>query len=39
MGVTAVLHTLVAGLLARSQYPAGPATGHLVTCFPWFPCV
>jgi hypothetical protein len=25
----AVLHTLVAGLLARSQYPEGPATGHL----------
>jgi len=24
----AVLHTLVAGLLARSQYPEGPATGH-----------
>jgi len=26
---TAVLHTLVTGLLARSQYPEGPATGHL----------
>jgi hypothetical protein len=35
----AVLHTLVAGLLARSQYPEGPATGHLGTGFPWFPCV
>jgi len=35
----AVLHTLVAGLLARSQYPEGPATGHLGTCFSWFPCV
>jgi len=29
----AVLHTLVAGLLARSQYPEGPATGHLGTDF------
>jgi len=26
-------------LLARSQYPEGPATGHLDTCFSWFPCV
>jgi hypothetical protein len=32
----AVLHTLVAGLLARSQYPEGPATGHLSTGFSWF---
>jgi hypothetical protein len=32
----AVLHTLVAGLLARSQYPEGPETGHLGTCFSWF---
>ena len=31
--------TLDAGLLARSQYPEGPATGHLDTCFSWFPCV
>jgi len=30
---------LDAGLLARSQYPEGPATGHLVTGFSWFPCV
>ena len=35
----AVLHTLFAGLLARSQYPGGPATGHLGTGFSWFPCV
>jgi len=35
----AVLHTVVAGLLARSQYPEGPLTGHLDTCFSWFPCV
>jgi len=31
--------TLDAGLLARSQYPEGPATGHLDTDFSWFPCV
>jgi len=36
---TSVLHTLVAGLLARSQYPEGPATGHFGTGFSWFPCV
>jgi len=35
----AVLHTLVAGLPAISQYPEGPATGHLGTGFSWFPCV
>jgi len=35
----AVLHTLVAGLLARIQYPEGPATGHHDTGFSWFPCV
>jgi hypothetical protein len=28
-----------AGLLARSQYPEGPATDHLDTRFSWFPCV
>ena len=26
-------------LLARSQYLAGPATGHLDTCFSCIPCV
>jgi len=31
--------TLVAGLLARSQYPEGLANGHLGTGFSWFPCV
>jgi len=36
---TAVLHTLVAGLLARSQYPEGPVTGLLGTGFSCFPCV
>jgi hypothetical protein len=27
-----------AGLLAISQYSEGPATSHLDTGFPWFPC-
>jgi len=31
--------TLDAGLLARSQYSEGPATGHLYTGFSQFPCV
>ena len=35
----AVLHALFAGLLARNQYPEGPATGHLETGFSCFPCV
>ena len=35
----AILHTLIAGLLARSQYPEGPTTGHLGTGFSWFPFV
>jgi len=26
------------GLLARSQYSAGPVTGYLDTGFSWFPC-
>ena len=30
--------TLDVGLLARSQYPEGPATGHLDAGFSWFPC-
>jgi len=35
----AVFFTLGVGLLARSQYSEGPATGHLDTGFSWFPCV
>ena len=31
------LYTLVAGLLAKSQYPEGPANGHLGTDFLGFP--
>jgi len=31
--------TLYAGMLARSQYSEGRATGHLDTGFSWFPCV
>ena len=31
--------TLHARLLAKSQYPEGPATGHLDAGFSWFPCV
>ena len=37
--VCIVVLTLDAGLLARSQYPEGPATGHLDTGFSWIPCV
>ena len=37
--VCIALLTLDAGLLARNQYPEGPATGHLDTGFSWFPCV
>jgi hypothetical protein len=34
-----VVLTLDVGLLARSQYPEGPATSYLDTGFSWFPCV
>jgi hypothetical protein len=34
----AVSFTLDAGLLARSLYSEGPATGHLDTGFSWFSC-
>ena len=34
-----IICTLDAGLLARSQYSEGPATGHLDTGFSWFRCV
>jgi len=30
---------LDAEMLARSQYPEGPATGHIDTGFSWFLCV
>jgi len=30
--VCIAVFTLAAGLLARSQYPEGPATGHLDKC-------
>jgi hypothetical protein len=32
-------HTLVAGLLAKSEYLEGTATGRIGTGFSWFPCV
>ena len=37
--VCIAVFTLHAGLLARSQYSEGPATGHLDTGFSLFPCV
>jgi len=37
--VCIVVFTLDVGLLARSQYSEGPATGHLDTSFSWFHCV
>ena len=37
--VCIAVFTLDAGLLARSQYSEGPATGHIDTGFSWFPCV
>ena len=36
--VCIAVFTVEAGLLARSQYSEGPATGHLNTGFSWFPC-
>jgi len=36
--VCIAVFTLDAGLLARSQYSEGPATGHLDTGFSRFPC-
>ena len=35
----AVLRTLVARLLARSQYLEVPVTSHPGTGFSWFPCI
>jgi len=37
--VCIAVFTLDAGLLARSQYSEGLATGHLDTGFSWFPSV
>jgi len=37
--VCVAVFTLDARMLARSQYSEGPATGHLDTGFPCFPCV
>jgi len=37
--VCIAVFSLDAGLLARSQYSEGPATGHLDTGFSRFPCV
>jgi len=34
-----IIYSLYAGLLARSQYPEGPVTGHFGTGFSWFSCV
>jgi len=36
--IAGLFFTLDAGLLARSQYSEGPATGHLDRGFPRFPC-
>ena len=35
--VCIAVFTLYVGLLARSQYLEGPATGHFHTGFSWFP--
>ena len=37
--VCIAVFTLDTGLLARSQYSEGPATGHFDTGFSWFPYV
>jgi len=37
--VCIAVFTLDTGLLARSPYSEGSATGHLDTGFSWFPCV
>jgi len=37
--VCIAVFNLDAGLLARSHYSEGPATGHLDTGFSRFPCV
>jgi len=37
--VCIAVFTLDAGLLARSHYSEGPATGQLDTGLSWFPCV
>ena len=39
VGIGVFLFTLDAGLLVRSQYSEGPATGQHDTGFSWFPCV
>ena len=36
--VCIVVFTLDAGLVARTQYSEGPATGHFDTGFSWIPC-
>jgi len=36
--VCIAVFTLDAGLLARSQYPESPATGHFDTGYSWCPC-
>jgi len=38
VGIVVFFFTLYVGLLARSQYSEGPATGHLNTGFSSFPC-
>ena len=35
---TEAISKIDAGLLARSQYSEGSATGNLDTGFSWFPC-